>query len=220
MGAFIERTLVADYELTDQDRAELIKNFFQRYGSFIVVALLLLVLGLGINNWWQKHQYTRASTASNAYQALLTSMQNGTSPDVIKAAATEISVNYSGTVYASLAQLQLAGIAVAQANLSTAESLLKNDLAQNSHNALKPIISLRLARLWLAENKSQATLDLLKHPPKGYEAAYGLLAGDAYIQLKNLAQAQLSYQQALSAAHNDPVLVQLLTERLNSLGVN
>lgn len=208
---------MAEYEMNDHDRAELVINFFKRYGLWIVLVLVIFAVALGFSSFWDSHEQTRDAAASNAYQALLGSIQNNAKPEVISAAATQLSQDYPGTVYASLAQLNLAQLMINQNNLSGAETTLRHDLSHNAHNDLQPIISLRLARVLLAENKSQEVVKLLKHPPRGYEAAYGLLTGDAQLQLKDIKAAQASYQSALTAAGNNPVESQLLTERLNNL---
>lgn len=211
---------MADYELNDHDRAEMVINFFKRYGTWIVLALILCAIGMGFSAFWKNHQQDKNQAASNAYQALLGIVQNGAGVPAIQAAATQITQDYSGTVYASLAQLNLAQIAVNQNNLGAAATILQKDLEQNHHNDLQSIISLRLARVLLAENKADAVIKLLKHPPSGYIPAYGLLTGDAFMQLKNTEDARKHYQTALAAANNNPVLSQLLTERLNNLSAS
>jgi predicted negative regulator of RcsB-dependent stress response len=207
---------MADYELNDHDRAELVKNFFKRFGYWVILAIIVVAIGLTVNAYWQSHQNTRAQAASNAYQALIISMQNGAKPDVIRTAATQISTDYPGTVYASLAELNLAQLALKQNDLATAATILKKALDQNENNRLAPIISLRLARVLLAQNEAKAALKVLKDAPKGYVSAYGLLTGDAYIQLNDKAAALKSYEAALANVNN-PLMGQLLTERINNL---
>lgn len=206
-----------DYELNDHDRADMVKRFFARYGYFILVGIILFAIALGINKFWQNHQLSKDTAASNAYQGLLNSIKNGAKPEVIQAGANQLIQDYPGTPYAALAELNLAQIAVSQNDLATAEKNLQMALNANSHNGLTPIISLRLARVLLAENKAQAVVDLLQDPPQAYEVPYGLLLGDAYVQLKNNAAAKATYQAALKAANSDPALIPLLNARVNNL---
>ena len=210
--------VMADYELNDHDRAEIVKRFFLRYGYIILVALILFAVAMGVQALWQNHQQNKNQAASNAYQALTVSMQNGAKPAIISEGANQLIANYPGTAYASLAQMNLAEIAVAQNNLSAAETLLTTDLKNNSHNDLTPIITLRLARVLLAENSASKALKILKDPPKGYVPAYSLLSGDANVQLNNMLAAKDNYQQGIIAAgETDPLIAQLLTERLHHL---
>lgn len=209
---------MADYELNDHDRAEIVKRFFTRYGYVILIALILCAVAMGVQALWQNHEQNKNQAASNAYQALIVSMQNGAKLSVISEGANQIVANYPGTVYASLAQMNLAQIAVAANNLSLAETTLRADLENNSSNDLTPIITLRLARVLLAENQASAALKILNDPPKGYAPAYRLLMGDANVQLKNTLAAKDNYQQGIIAAgQSDPLMAQLLTERLNHL---
>lgn len=207
---------MAEYELNDHDRAELVKGFFKRFGYWIIAAIIIFAVGLGFSTYWQNHASTRAQAASNAYQALLTSMQNGAKPNVIEAAATQISDDYADTIYGTLAELNLAQLAISQNNLDGAAGFLQKALKQNSDDKLAPIIRLRLARVLLAQNNPKAVLSTLKDIPDGYAAAYGMLKGDAYVQLNDTAAAKENYQAALSKVNN-PLLNQLLTERLNNL---
>jgi predicted negative regulator of RcsB-dependent stress response len=212
---------MADYELNDHDRAEIVKRFFLRYGYIILITLILCAVAMGVQALWQNHQQNRNQAASNAYQALTVSMQNGAKPEVISAGANQIVANYPDTAYASLAQMNLAQIAVTQNNLSLAESTLTADLKNNHSNDLAPIITLRLARVLLAENKATEALKILQDPPKGYVSAYSLLMGDANVQLNNRLAAKDNYQKGLIAAGDtNPLITQLLTERLNHLNVN
>lgn len=206
-----------DYELNDHDRADMVKRFLARYGYFIILALVFFALAVGVDKFYQSHQLTKDSAASNAYQGLLNNIKSGAKPQIITAAANQLIQDYPGTPYASLAQLNLAQVAVSQDDLALAEKDLNAALSANSHNDLTPLISLRLARVLLAENKASEVVDLLQDPPKAYAAPYDLLSGDAYVQLKNNAKARESYQAGLKAATNDSLLIQLLNTRLSNL---
>ena len=209
--------MAADYELNDQDRADLVKNFFRRYGYIVLAVLVVIAVGIGIRAYLHNHAAKQNQAASIAYQALLSSIHNNAKPDVVAAAAKQLIKDYPHTVYASFAELSLANIDINANNLSSAERELRTALAQNKANTLAPIITLRLARVLLGENEPNQALALLKNPPKGYEAAYGLLSGDAYVALNNSPLALANYQAALKAAGSDPMLTQLLQTRINNL---
>lgn len=207
-----------DYELNDQDRAEIVKRFVKQYAHWVVVVIVLIAIGFGVNSYIQKKNRHMNEEASTAYQALLLSIQNGANVASISEAAHTLIADYPKSPYASMAKLNLANIAVSQNNLPQAEEILKTTLTQNSHNDLTPVITLRLARVLLAENNPAGALSYLNSPPKGFEGAYGLLSGDAYILQNNPKMAKQSFQQALSTSQNNPLISQLATERLNSLG--
>lgn len=211
-----------DYELNDQDRADLVKNFVKKYGPWIILAIIIIAIGFGINAYLNKRQATENQNASNAYQAMLTSAQNGATTQQITASANELIKNYPDTVYATFSQLTLANIDIQQGNLTDAENLLNTALKANHKNTLEPVIQMRLARVYIAENKLNDAIALLKDPPKGFEAPFNLLTGDAELLQNNTAAAKASYLAAQQAnnAQSDPLIAQLLTERLNSLGGN
>jgi predicted negative regulator of RcsB-dependent stress response len=206
-----------EYELNDQDRADLVKSFLQKYGYIIVGVILVVAVGLGVNSLMQNHRAHVQQNASIAYQALLTSRQHGASPASLKAAETELIQNYPHTVYASLTRLQLAADALAQNQLAEAEGQLTQALQDNRANALTPIVSLRLARVFLADAKPEAALELLKHPPTGFEASYALLRGDAELALNHRPEAEKAEETALAASANNPLIHQMAAARLNLL---
>lgn len=209
-----------DYELNDQDRADIVKNFFKKYTVWIIVALIVIAAGFGVNAYMQKRNAVINQNASNAFQTMVAAAQGGANVSQITESANDIISNYPNTVYAALANLTLANIAVQQGNLASAESILTATLQANRKTTLAPIIRLRLARVLIAENKSTEAIDLLQQPPKGFEAPYNLLTGDAELLQNNQSAAKASYLAAQQANSGDPLIGQLLTERLNSLGGN
>ncbi len=208
-----------DYELNDQDRADIVTGFVKKYARWAVLAIVLIALGFGVNTYIQKKTRAMNEEASMAYQALLLSIQNKASAASVSLAAHNIIADYPRSVYASLAELNLADSAVSQNNLPQAEGMLKTILSKNSNNALTPIVAIRLARVLLAENNPSAALTVLKDPPKGFVGSYALLSGDAYVLENNTAMAKQSFQQAVVASQNNPLISQLATERLNAVGV-
>ncbi len=209
-----------EYELNDQDRAEIVKKFFKKYGLWIIVAVVVIAIGFGINAYMQKREALANQNASVAYDALFAAAQNGATVNQTTQAATDLIKNYPGTVYATFANLLLANIAVQQGNLGEADQILTAVLKSNDHNTLSPLIRLRLARVLIAENKPDDAVALLKHPPKGFEASYSLVTGDALLSQNNQAAAKASYLAAQAVDQNDPVTAQMITERLNSLSGN
>ncbi len=210
-----------DYELNDQDRVDLVKHFFKRYGWWIVLAILLILIGFGINAYVQKREATANQNASLAYQAILTAAQNGATAQQVAEAANTLIKSYPGTVYATLSNLTLASISVQEGNLGNAENILTASLANNHKNTLTPIIQMRLARVFIAEKKYDEAIALLNNPPKGFAAPFELLKGDAQLAKGSANDAKVSYLAAQTAnGQKNPLIAQLLTERLNSIGGN
>ena len=213
-----------DYELNDQDRADLVTNFIKKYGPWVVLIVVLIGIGFGVNSYLNNRKATENQNASIAYQAMLMATQHGATSQQITDSANNLIQNYSGTVYASFANLTLASIAIQETNLTKAEGILSDTLKQNKDTSLTPIIQMRLARVLIADHKYTDAINFLTKPPKGFEAPFALLTGDAYLAQNNTAAARASYLAAENANHNaaqnDPLIAQLLAERLNSLGGN
>ena len=209
-----------EYELNDQDRADLVKNFFKKFGLWIVLAILVVAMGYGVYTYLQNRSQQQNEAASLAYQAILTATQNGATSEQITQSANQLIQTYPRTIYATFSNLILANLAVQQSNLTSAEEILRSTLRENSGNTLAPVITLRLARILIAENKPKEASSILQNPPTGFVSAYGLLSGDAELLENNPTAAKESYVNAKKANKNNLLLNQLLTERLNSLGGN
>lgn len=207
-----------EYELNDQDRAEIIKNFIRRYGYLIIAGMLIISFSFGLYHYIQKKNATQNQNASSDYQAFLVQAKNGASAITLSASAQNIIQTYPDTAYASLSKLYLAKQAVSQNHLADAAQILRADLAQNKNNALTPIITLRLARVLIANGSFTDALNLLSHPPKGFESSYAFLRGNANLALKNKSAAQENYALALAQSETASPIHALAEAQLSLLG--
>jgi predicted negative regulator of RcsB-dependent stress response len=202
---------------TEQEQIEAIKKWWQENGKS---ALLGIILGLAaIFGWrsWQSHIIQQAELASEVYQNALVSMSQD-NWQATRDNAMEIINTYGNTGYVLFARLILAFIETQESNYSSAEEQLILALDETDNRTLKSEINLRLARVYIADNKLEQAMTLLNSQAAGnFSTHFNELKGDIYaLQGKN-EEARLAYQQALSEAESSAFDPALLNIKLNSL---
>jgi predicted negative regulator of RcsB-dependent stress response len=203
--------------LTEQEQVEQLKKWFQLYG---IPALLGVLAGVIIFYGWNYYQSYRSrilSHASRVYDEMLTDRaQNNIKETAVQ--AEKLFSHYPSTPYGEMAALMLAREAVDQKNMAEAHKHLSWVL-DNSHTAaIRQIARLRLARLFIAEQKpDEALAQLKKIDDKSFSGLIDEVLGDAYLAKNQIAEAREAYQHALQGLPNSEEIRPLLEMKLNNL---
>jgi predicted negative regulator of RcsB-dependent stress response len=112
-------------------------------------------------------------------------------------------------LYADFAALHLAKIALDDNNLDQAEENLNWVITRSSSweakfNPLQSIAKLRLARIYLEQDKADAVLNLLREEQTLTASLYEI-KGDAEKSLNQISEAKLSYLQSLELSNSQPI---------------
>ncbi len=107
-------------EVEEELRKERLNNLWQRYGSILLVGVVLLVAGVGGWKYWQNKQIVAAQTAGMTYQSAMTTLANGKTEDALKAFDDLAKGGQEG--YQALAALQAAGAHLKQGKTSEARA--------------------------------------------------------------------------------------------------
>jgi predicted negative regulator of RcsB-dependent stress response len=202
--------------LNDQERVESLNLWWKKYGNYIVIAVLSAAVAIAVWRFWENRQEVKLTNASDYYQLLLNDISKNQTADAI-AQANFLIQNFSGTGYANMAALFLAQNDVNQNNLNAAQQQLQSLISQTS-GPLHAIACLRLARVDLALQQPEQALKVLSSIPAGFEVSYNILRGDAYAQMQQYKQANVSYQAALQAVQpNDKPLQDMIYMRISSI---
>jgi predicted negative regulator of RcsB-dependent stress response len=208
---------VAEY-LNEQEQYDALKAFWKTYGSWIVLGILLVIFAMVGTHYWQARNQSKLDNASIAYQNILSTLATNHNADIT--ASAEAMMKQDGhTPYASMAALLLAGQQVNANQLSAATENLQWVIKHAPTPALKAIATLRVARILLAEKQPQQALALLVKPLTGFDGAYAMVAGDAYVQLQDYAKAYQSYQLALHNMPENDYFVGIIKLKLSNLPV-
>ena len=195
--------------LTEDEQVEAFKKWWKENGIAVVLGV---VLGLGgvIGFWqWQSHTEQKQLAASDTY-VLFNDAVLAKDTAKIQSHYKELTEKYDGTSYATLAALLLAKQQVDENNLAQAVSYLESALEHASYEGLAHIARLRLARIYLVQEKYDMA--------EALAAEYAELKGDIHRHRGNTAQARESYQLALTSTILTGKSREYVEMKLNSLG--
>lgn len=207
---------MTDY-LTEQEQIELLKNWIKQYSLVILLGVLLAAAAIFGWRAFQERQYKLNSHASLLFDDMLTArVQHDT--DALSVAMNKLKTHYSRTVYGPFAALMLAKQAVMQKDYLTATQQL-NWVIQYSHIAsLKQIARLRLARVLLALNQPQHSLEILQRIEDAHFIGFiNEVRGDAYLMMHQPQIARAWYQKAIQALPRAEVIRPLLQMKCDAL---
>ncbi len=210
---------MADF-MNEQEQVELIKNFWKRYGNWVLGLFVIIAFGLSGYQYWQHRQEQSLNQASEMYLSLVNSANQ---KDMVNltAKAKFLMQNNSSSSYAGLSALILASAEIAQDNLSNASADLEWILVHQKNQDLKDIARVRLARINLEQGEPQDAIKILSPVSQTYFIDFQMTLGDAYVLLGQNDQAALAYQAALDQgkkiSDQDPSVLNLIQMKLANL---
>lgn len=210
---------MTDY-LTEEEQIELLKNWVKQYSLVILAGVILAFISISGWRYWQQRQTRILTHASSVYDEMLTKRaQNDASATQVQ--AQKLFNHYEQTVYGKMAAFMLARNAIAMKNYTEAETQLNWIIKHSNVKAFRQIARLRLARLFIAEKKPEASIQLLKTVDDAkFNGLTDEIRGDAYLALKDTAKASEAYQQALTELPNAEAIRPLLQMKFDNLAKN
>ncbi|MBD1228025.1 YfgM family protein [Xenorhabdus griffiniae] len=199
---------------TETEQVDAIKRFFSTNGKYLAVGL---VLGIGVLlgwRYWQTHQTNQLHNTAAVFEDLNKSLASGSKENVV---AVEKFANETDNVYGVMADLELAKQAVAQNDLAQAEKNLLAASGKAKDENMQAVSNLRLARVQLAEDKTDValkTLDLVKG--KGWQVMVEDIRGDILAKKGDIAGARAAYSTGLGL-DGPQVIKDFMKIKLNNL---
>jgi len=195
--------------LTEEEQIEAFKRWWQRYGT-TTVASVALASALYVGwNLYQQHRAGVAAEASKQYDKLAELIKpqdakplSAEQKTQVKSLAEGLVKDQKGSLYADLASLALAKIAVEDNDLGTATTALRRVVETSTDAPTVDIARLRLAKVLAADKKVDEALGLLGAAVNAeFEASYAEAKGDILLQENRLAEAFSAYQVAMTAVN-------------------
>jgi len=208
-----------DVYRTDEEQAEAIRKWWDENGKSVVAGI---VLGLAaVYGWrgWQDYNIEQAEAASVIYQEMVVAVRDNENADAAQKTAERIISDYGSTAYALFARLTLAKLAVDENEYVIAEDHLRWALDNNQEDSLEHLIRLRLARVLIAQEKSDAAMTLLDvKAPGQFGSSYDELRGDTLNIRGEIEAARSAYQQAITKKRSLGNDISVLEMKLDDLG--
>jgi predicted negative regulator of RcsB-dependent stress response len=204
--------------LTEQEQVEILKNWIKQYSLVILGGVLIAAIVISGWRYWQERQHKILSHASAVFDEMLTVRgQNDQAATAVQ--ANKLFSHYSQTTYGQLAALMLARNAIISQNYPEAEKQLNWVLDHSGIASLRQIARIRLARVFIAENKPEESIKILsKIEDKTFNGFIDEVKGDAYLSMKKTDLAREAYKQALAELPNAESVRPLLQMKYDNLG--
>lgn len=188
---------MSGYHTSDQEQIQMIKDWWKKYGTTILVAIMVFFVANFSWQFWRNYHRKYVDGASLMYTQMLSMLQMK-KIDEAQLLGNNLQTNYRRTPYASLAGLTLAKMAIERQKTDEALTQLQWVVKHAVNGNLKQIAKIRAARILFADNKNQESLNLLqKIDDAGYSPAIYELKGDVLWAMGQKEQAIAAYQEAL-----------------------
>ncbi|MFG6668530.1 YfgM family protein [Halomonas sp. HNIBRBA4712] len=189
---------------SEEEQLDVIKRWWKENGTSLIAGAVIAAAGVFGWHAWQNYQEGQSAAASARYQQLVTISaapeQSAEQFQTAQRLVNEINDDYGSTLYAELALLIEARLAVDQSDLDAAREALERAVDGASHDYLQSLARLRLARVEIAQGNPEQAITLLDEPMADSLAAQRLDArGDAFAALGDTQGAREAWQQALAA---------------------
>ncbi len=186
-----------DDNLTDQQRAEQVRNWLRDNGWYLLAGL---VLGIGaLFGWrqWDNMSSGRGEAASALFDELTAAVRVNRSSRA-EELTEQITRDYAGTPYADQALLVMAKVKMDAAAPDEAVTFLERAMKDASSPEIGYIAQLRLGRVMIQQDRAAEALSLLKVPADSkFAPRFHEVRGDAYYALNQIEEARAEYKSAL-----------------------
>lgn len=211
---------MATYDLEEQEKIDELKAWWNAYGTVVVMAVTIFVVGIVGTQGWNYYEKQQAEQAAVLYAALQ-KVESGRDAKKIGDAANLVMEKFPGSGYAPRAALISARASFDAGDVKNAMSRLQWALDNTKEEELKDLVRLRLAGLLLDEKKHDEALKLLetKHG-ESFAGLYADLKGDVLIAAGKPAEARAAYQVALDKVGGKSAYRNLVQMKFDALGEN
>lgn len=198
---------------TEEEQVEAIKNWWKENGKQTMVALVVVLGGWFGYQGYQGQQQAAGEAASVVYQEMLSLQDSESEEDKGRRAVLldQLQSEYGSTVYAQFSGLFKAKDAVDAGDLAAAAAELETVKSETSDDALRHLATVRLARVYIAQEKVDEALTLLAADNStAFSAEYYEAKGDALLAKGDQDGARDAYSEAVVEAQrigaNNPIL--------------
>ena len=209
---------MANFDLEQQEQIDAIKTWWERYGTAITVAAVVISFGVTSIVGWRWYQARQTEAAAVLYLALQEGLQ-ANNPTRVREAALQLVDKYPGTGYAALASLVAARIDFDGGDTKSARSRLEWAIANAHQDEFKDLARLRLAAVMIDDRDYVAAIRVLDgRRGTAYEALFLDTRGDALFAQGDAAAARNAYQSALDKLDVQSPYRNLLQLKLDAIG--
>jgi len=189
-----------DDNLTDQQRADQVRNWLRDNGWYLLGGLVLGLVGLF---GWRQYESATAADAEGAsaqYEELLAAVRVDRTTRAEELLA-ELERDHGATPYLDQARLLMARVKIEKAQPDEAVKYLEEAMKDATSGEIARIARLRLGRVLVQQEKYDEALKVLAVPgDSAFDARFHEARGDAYYAMGKPDEARKAYEAALAGA--------------------
>ena len=206
------------FDLEEQEKIDALKDWWKRYGTTLILAVLVVSASVAAIQGWRLYQYKQTEQAATLY-GNLQNLKPQNDAKKIREIAGAIIDKYPKTSYAPRAALIAAHANYAANDAKSAKAQLQWVIEHTKELALKQIASLRLAGVLLDEKNYADALKLLDKPvDPAFAGLTADLRGDVLAAQGKRVEARAVYQTALDKTDQKSVYRKFVQMKLDALG--
>lgn len=201
--------------MSDKEQVQVIKDWWKKNGTFIIFVIAFFLITNVAIRYYKHHKEQMQEQASTAYTQLINSQMQHKNVEV-KLFADDLMKNYSRSVYAGFAAMILAKENVEQNKLDEALKNLQWVIDHSKNKDVKTIAKIRIARIFLAQNKPQEALKMAESiQDKTFAIAADEIKGDSMLEMGKQKSAVDLYKHAIAASSSTDAKSPLLNMKVN-----
>lgn len=206
------------YDLEEQESIDQMKAWWDRWGTPVTAAVCVVCLGFaGWNgwNWWQRNE---AAKAAGMYAQLQHAVQTNDQKNV-SSLSTGLVTEYGSTIYAPLAALSAANVALDSGNFAEAKTKLEWVIEKSGRPEYDALARSRLAGVLFDEGKLDDALKTLEaaKPDSSQLGLYHDREGDIWAAKGDLKKAREAWTKAAQATDHQNGLARVIELKLANL---
>ena len=212
---------MSTYDLEEQERLAALKDWWDKWGLWVQLALAAFVIGLLSVQGWRYYQKGEAEQAEAMFKSVQKTAQEVAASKEAKKlsdAATAIADKYPSSFFATEAQLMAAKAAFEGKDLAASKTHLQwvADKGRDSH---RNVARIRLAGVLLEEKKYDDALKVIDAvKEEGFISLAADLKGDIFAAQGRTDDARAAYQVAVDKADTRSALKNVSQAKLDSVG--
>ncbi len=199
----------------NDEQFELVKKWWQEHGMATIIIVVLAIAASFGWRFWQNYTAKKSAEASQIYEFALDAVRQNQLLAADKY-IDELKQHYPRTPYASAVMLLHAQTGVNKNQLDQAALDLNWIIEHGKPKLLRQLAQLRLARIYLQQNKKDEALKLINQLDDN-NAAVAEVKGDVYFAMARYAPAQAAYKKALANLPKNSTAGEMISMKLNQV---
>ena len=186
--------------LSEKEQIENMRTWWSEYGNYVIAGVAIGAMTLFGINRYQTSALEAQYAASALYDELTNVVVDG-DVEAAEAIVVQMSTDHAETNYAAQSRLAMARLYMDENRDQDAATVLGDLVASNIGEEFKQVGRIRLAKIYLYQDKPGDIVDMLEGMDQGAFAARNAeILGDAYVALGRNGDARTAYQRALGEA--------------------